>query len=133
MRWTPDSWRQKPVTQMPTDYPDMGALHRVEDELRALPPLADLDAAGLLVGDATGDPRVAACEAAGIVPLVALKTGYKPQWFYANIGSDPALVGSAHLSPPGSRRRATLHAATVAGRSAISARLPCMSATSRCP
>lgn len=26
--------------------------------------------------------------------LVALKTGYKPQWFYANIGSDPALVGS---------------------------------------
>ena len=26
--------------------------------------------------------------------LVALKTGYKPKWFYANIGSDPALVGS---------------------------------------
>lgn len=26
--------------------------------------------------------------------LVALKTGYKPTWFYANIGSDPALVGS---------------------------------------
>jgi 3-deoxy-7-phosphoheptulonate synthase len=39
MRWTPDSWRQKPVVQMPTDYPDMAALHRVEDELRALPPL----------------------------------------------------------------------------------------------
>jgi 3-deoxy-7-phosphoheptulonate synthase len=39
MRWTPDSWRQKPVVQMPTDYPDMAALGRVEDELRALPPL----------------------------------------------------------------------------------------------
>ncbi|HXH76936.1 ABC transporter substrate-binding protein [Nocardioides sp.] len=26
--------------------------------------------------------------------LVALKTGYQPKWFYANIGSDPALVGS---------------------------------------
>jgi 3-deoxy-7-phosphoheptulonate synthase len=39
MRWTPDSWRQKPVLQMPTDYPDVAALGRVEDELRALPPL----------------------------------------------------------------------------------------------
>ena len=26
--------------------------------------------------------------------LVAMKLNYKPQWFYANIGSDPALVGS---------------------------------------
>lgn len=26
--------------------------------------------------------------------LVSLKTGFKPKWFYANIGSDPALVGS---------------------------------------
>ena len=38
-RWTPDSWREKPVVQMPTDYPDAGALEAVEDELRALPPL----------------------------------------------------------------------------------------------
>src|SRR5688572_33072283 len=38
-RWTPESWRQKPVVQMPTDYPDMSALARVEDELRAMPPL----------------------------------------------------------------------------------------------
>ncbi|MEY4720308.1 MAG: hypothetical protein RIQ46_33 [Pseudomonadota bacterium] len=37
----------------------------------------------------------------------------------AGQGFDPALVGPAHLSPPGSRRRATLHAATVAGRIAI--------------
>ena len=26
--------------------------------------------------------------------LVAMKLNYKPDWFYANIGSDPALVGS---------------------------------------
>jgi len=38
-RWTPDSWRTKPVVQMPTDYPDARALTAVEDELRAMPPL----------------------------------------------------------------------------------------------
>ena len=38
-RWTPESWRSKPVRHMPTDYPDMAALERVEDELRAMPPL----------------------------------------------------------------------------------------------
>ena len=26
--------------------------------------------------------------------LVALKLGFKPQWYYSNVGSDPALVGS---------------------------------------
>ena len=35
-RWTPESWRSKPVVQMPTDYPDMAALHRVEDELKTI-------------------------------------------------------------------------------------------------
>ena len=38
-RWTPDSWRTRPVKHMPTDYPDMAELERVEDELRAMPPL----------------------------------------------------------------------------------------------
>ena len=38
-RWTPESWRTRPVTQMPTDYPDARALATVEDELRAMPPL----------------------------------------------------------------------------------------------
>ncbi|WP_433956318.1 class II 3-deoxy-7-phosphoheptulonate synthase [Brevundimonas bullata] len=38
-RWTPKSWRNKPVVHMPTDYPDMAELARVEDELRAMPPL----------------------------------------------------------------------------------------------
>ncbi|CAN5258513.1 3-deoxy-7-phosphoheptulonate synthase class II [soil metagenome] len=38
-RWTPDSWRNKPVVHMPMDYPDNAALVAVEDELRAMPPL----------------------------------------------------------------------------------------------
>jgi len=38
-RWQPSSWRTKPVSHMPTDYPDPAALARAEDELRALPPL----------------------------------------------------------------------------------------------
>ena len=38
-RWTPQSWRQKPVKHLPTDYPDPAALERVEGELRNLPPL----------------------------------------------------------------------------------------------
>ena len=38
-RWTPSSWRSKPAKHMPTDYPDSDALFRVEDKLRAMPPL----------------------------------------------------------------------------------------------
>jgi 3-deoxy-7-phosphoheptulonate synthase len=38
-RWTPASWRQKPAKHIPTDYPDAGALSRVETDLRAMPPL----------------------------------------------------------------------------------------------
>jgi 3-deoxy-7-phosphoheptulonate synthase len=37
-RWTPRSWRNHTAQQMP-DYPDAGAVERVEDQLRALPPL----------------------------------------------------------------------------------------------
>ena len=33
-RWTPSSWRGKPAKHIPTDYPDAGALERVEDTLR---------------------------------------------------------------------------------------------------
>src|SRR5690606_6935288 len=36
--WTPDSWRQKPVRQLPT-YPDAEALAAVEKELQSFPPL----------------------------------------------------------------------------------------------
>eukprot|EP01031_Cornospumella_fuschlensis_P019792 gene19792-24249_t len=38
-RWTPESWRNKPIVHMPMDYPDARALAAVEDELRAMPPL----------------------------------------------------------------------------------------------
>ncbi len=38
-RWAPASWRTKPAKHIPTDYPDAGAVTRVEDELRRMPPL----------------------------------------------------------------------------------------------
>ena len=50
MRWTPESWRQKPVVHMPTDYPDMAELSRVEDELKAMPPLVFAGEARRLTG-----------------------------------------------------------------------------------
>src|ERR1700761_5074985 len=37
--WTPASWRAKPAKHMPTDYPDLAALSRVETPLRGMPPL----------------------------------------------------------------------------------------------
>jgi len=37
-RWTPESWRSKPVLQMP-HYPDAGALADVEAQLATFPPL----------------------------------------------------------------------------------------------
>ena len=36
--WTPDSWRKKPVVQVP-DYPDKAALALVETQLKSFPPL----------------------------------------------------------------------------------------------
>jgi 3-deoxy-7-phosphoheptulonate synthase len=37
-KWTPDSWRKKPIQQMP-DYPDAAELAAVEGQLRNFPPL----------------------------------------------------------------------------------------------
>src|SRR6187549_1287727 len=37
-RWTPDSWRKKPIQQVP-DYPDQQALADVEKQLATFPPL----------------------------------------------------------------------------------------------
>ncbi|MBM10062.1 MAG: 3-deoxy-7-phosphoheptulonate synthase class II [Magnetovibrio sp.] len=37
-KWTPDSWRERPIVQVP-DYPDLGALNNVERRLGASPPL----------------------------------------------------------------------------------------------
>ena len=39
MTWTPRSWRNLPAKHIPTDYPDLEALARVEGELGQLPPL----------------------------------------------------------------------------------------------
>jgi 3-deoxy-7-phosphoheptulonate synthase len=36
--WTPDSWRAKPIVQVP-EYPDLAKLTSVEDTLRSYPPL----------------------------------------------------------------------------------------------
>jgi 3-deoxy-7-phosphoheptulonate synthase len=38
-RWTPQTWRELPAQQIPTDYPDSAALKRVEEALRTMPPL----------------------------------------------------------------------------------------------
>ena len=38
-RWTPASWRAKPAKHIPSDYPDAAVVARVEDDLRAQPPL----------------------------------------------------------------------------------------------
>src|ERR687889_1333521 len=37
-RWTPSSWRSKPIQQVPA-YPDPEALRSVEDQLAGFPPL----------------------------------------------------------------------------------------------
>jgi 3-deoxy-7-phosphoheptulonate synthase len=37
-RWTPESWRNKPIQQVP-DYPDLAALGEVEKQLATFPPL----------------------------------------------------------------------------------------------
>ena len=37
-RWTPDSWRSKPILQVP-EYPDQAALAEVEKHLATFPPL----------------------------------------------------------------------------------------------
>ena len=37
--WNPASWRSKPAKHIPSDYPDMAELSRVETDLRRMPPL----------------------------------------------------------------------------------------------
>src|SRR5215475_12407986 len=37
-RWTPDSWRKKPILQVP-EYPDRAALGETEKQLATFPPL----------------------------------------------------------------------------------------------
>jgi len=37
-KWAPDSWRGKPIRQVP-EYPDAAAMEAVEKQLRRMPPL----------------------------------------------------------------------------------------------
>ncbi len=57
-RWTPDTWRDKPIEQMP-DYPDKAALSRAEATLAGMPPLVFAGEArrlkALLANVATGN------------------------------------------------------------------------------
>ena len=39
MTWTPESWRDKPASHIPADYPDPAAVTAVETELTSYPPL----------------------------------------------------------------------------------------------
>jgi 3-deoxy-7-phosphoheptulonate synthase len=56
-RWTPDSWRNKPVLQVP-EYPDADALAEVEAQLASFPPL-------VFAGEARNLKRALAKVAAG--------------------------------------------------------------------
>src|ERR1700737_2208030 len=56
-RWTPDSWRTRPVLQVP-DYPDAKALADVEAQLATFPPL-------VFAGEARNLKKALAVVAAG--------------------------------------------------------------------
>jgi 3-deoxy-7-phosphoheptulonate synthase len=56
-RWSPDSWRKKPVVQVP-DYPDQKALEQVEKQLASFPPL-------VFAGEARALKRALATVASG--------------------------------------------------------------------
>ena len=77
-RWTPDSWRQKPVAQMPA-YPDAAALDAVEKELASFPPL-------VFAGEARALQKALAEVAAG--RAFALQGGDCAESF-AEHGADP--------------------------------------------
>ena len=49
-KWTPDSWRGKPIRQAPT-YPDPAALDRVTTTLKSYPPLVFAGEARALKAD----------------------------------------------------------------------------------
>jgi 3-deoxy-7-phosphoheptulonate synthase len=56
-KWSPDSWRKKPIVQVP-DYPDGAALAEVEAQLASFPPL-------VFAGEARNLKRALASVAAG--------------------------------------------------------------------
>ena len=65
-RWTPDSWRGKPILQVP-EYPDATALADVEAQLATFPPLVFAGEARKLktqLGDGRQRARPSCCRAA---------------------------------------------------------------------
>ena len=64
-RWTPDSWRNKPIVQVP-DYPDRQALADVEAQLATFPPLVFAGEARELkkAWRASRQARLSCCKAA---------------------------------------------------------------------
>src|SRR6202167_2747215 len=57
VKWSPDSWRRRPIVQVP-DYPDVKALAEVEAQLASFPPL-------VFAGEARNLKRALAQVAAG--------------------------------------------------------------------
>ncbi|MFL5110831.1 MAG: 3-deoxy-7-phosphoheptulonate synthase, partial [Microvirga sp.] len=81
-RWTPDSWRGKPIQQVPT-YPDAAALKGVERQLAGFPPL-------VFAGEARKLKRALAKVAAGEAFL--LQGGDCAETFVDN--TEPHLRGT---------------------------------------
>ena len=69
-KWTPASWRAKPILQVP-DYPDQAALEAAETELSGFPPLVFAGEAGELRLSC----EVVSVHQLGAESLVTLQTG----------------------------------------------------------
>ena len=73
-RWTPDSWRTRPVLQMPA-YPDAKALADVEAQLATFPPLVFAGEARNLKRRLAASPRARpSCCRAAIAPRASPST-----------------------------------------------------------
>ena len=85
-RWTPESWRAKPVQQMP-QYPDAKALADVEAQLASFPPL-------VFAGEARNLKKALASVAA----LAARSAADRPSGPLASAASMPFSAPSLPLA-----------------------------------
>src|SRR5262249_61620585 len=76
-RWTRDSWRSKPIVQVP-DYPDKAALDAVERRLSTFPPL-------VFAGEARSLKKALGRVAAGV-----------GRSFHGRVFSDPRSEPESH-------------------------------------
>eukprot|EP01035_Chromulina_nebulosa_P009278 gene9278-12529_t len=97
--WTPSSWRQKPIKQVPA-YPDLAALKNTEAQLATFPPLVFAGEARKLKKQLVDAPQTVATRKASEIALEAL-VGVMPE----------LLLGSADLTPSNNTR--TKHAKDV--------------------